>query len=302
MNTPATGAGAHDRYYIGGGNIAGILGLSPFKTPLEEFDTILGQGPAPSAEKLEFFKRRKSFEPVAAEIFQSETGLEIVDTNMRYQHAGADFIKAEIDAETADGENVEIKTVHPYAAADWGEAWTDDFPDYVAAQAIHGLAVTERLASYVMAMIGFDDVRIYRVERDDESCEQIIAVAKSFWEQHILPRIPPSPRTTADILRLWPRDDGSHVVASSDVAGQCAQLKRLKAEIKEASVQQEELEKSIKGAIGEAAELITPNGTRLATWKAQTASRVNIKALRASRPDIANKFSIENTTRVFRLK
>ena len=87
------------RGYIGGGNIAGILGLSPFKTPLDEYLTITGDEQEISAAKRKFFDRRKALEPFACQCFETATGLEIHDTNHRYDDAEFPWAKAEIDAE-----------------------------------------------------------------------------------------------------------------------------------------------------------------------------------------------------------
>lgn len=101
------------RGYVGGGNIAGILGLSPFKSPLDEYLTITNELPVEiSPAKRKFFDRRKALEPFAAECFTQATGLQIVRRNEHYDDAEFDWMKAEIDFETDDGGNGETKTVH----------------------------------------------------------------------------------------------------------------------------------------------------------------------------------------------
>ena len=162
------------RGYVGGGNIAGILGLSPFKTPLDEYLTITGDEAEISDAQREFFDDRRDLEPWAAKKFTRRTGLAIVRTNERYDDAEFPWAKAEIDFEPEGDCNGETKTVHPNAVSAWGDPDAGDEPPlYVTAQAMWGLGVTDRQLCYVQVLIGFDDQRIYRVERDDELIAEI---------------------------------------------------------------------------------------------------------------------------------
>lgn len=55
------------RGYCGGGNIAGILGLSPFRTPLDEYLLIVNElQDELTPEKAEFFEDRREAGGVAA--------------------------------------------------------------------------------------------------------------------------------------------------------------------------------------------------------------------------------------------
>src|SRR6185312_9479893 len=109
------------RGYIGGGSIAGILGLSPFKTPLDEYLTITGDEAEISDAQREFFDDRRDLEPWAAKKFTRRTGLAIVRTNERYDDAEFPWAKAEIDFEPEGDCNGETKTVHPNAVSTWGD-------------------------------------------------------------------------------------------------------------------------------------------------------------------------------------
>ncbi|MFU1925134.1 YqaJ viral recombinase family protein, partial [Klebsiella pneumoniae] len=70
--------------------------------------------------------------------------LKIIGRGNRYRDQQHDFMAAEIDAEAASGENIEIKTVSPFKAKEWGEVQTDAIPVHYTAQAMHGLMVTGR--------------------------------------------------------------------------------------------------------------------------------------------------------------
>lgn len=294
----------NDRNYIGGGNVAGILGLSPYKTPLDEYLTIVGEAAQPDDAKLAFFKRRKALEPFAAEVFEQVTGRRIVERNVRYTDNVLPFVRAEIDFETDDGGNGETKTVHPLAAHHWGPSETDQVPIYVAAQAMHGLMVRpEKTHTWIHALIGLDDDRIYRIDRDDDLIAQIREKEIAFWNDHVIPMLPPPPMTVEDLQLLFPMDSGRVIDVSSDdsMAEVVERWKAAKVVAKTTETEMEGLEEQIKLFLRDAT-LLTIDGKPALTWKAQNDTRLDQKAFAAAHPALFEQFKATKTIRVLRQK
>jgi putative phage-type endonuclease len=289
------------RGYIGGGNVAGILGCSPYKSPLDEFLVITGQADDVTAEREAFFERRKGLEPWAGKVFERRTGIKVVARNVRYTDDEFDFLRAEIDFETDDGGNGETKTVHPLAARDWGDSDTDDMPVYVTAQAMHGLMVTGRQFAWIHALIGFDDDRVYRVDRDDETIAAIRQQEVTFWNDHILPLAPPEPKTLDDLKRLFPRDVGTSIEADGSALEAYNRLRELKAQAKPLEAEIEAAETAVKLILRDASAL-TLDGKSLLTWKAQSANRFDQKAFAASYPELFEQFKTTTEMRVLRVR
>ena len=255
------------RGYIGGGNIAGILGLSPFKTPLDEYLTITGDEVEITEAQREFFDDRRDLEPWAAKKFTRATGLQIVRVNQRYDDPEFPWAKAEIDFEPEGECNGETKTVHPNAVSGWGKPEDgDEPPAYVTAQAMWGMGVHPAPRCYVQALIGFDDHRIYVVERDDELITEIRKQAERFWKYHVLPRRPPPPVNVDDLLRLYPRGSGRAVEADTETQLAMSELHALRQRIKFLEAQKAVEEFKIKGFMRDATTLTT-GGIAIATWK-----------------------------------
>lgn len=256
------------RGYCGGGNVAGILGLSPFSSPLQEYFTITGELPREVDEAKErFFRRRKALEPFAAECFTLATGLRIVANNHRYDDAEFPWMKAEIDFEPeADESTGETKTVHPSYAWMWGDPESEDPPYYVTAQAMHGLGVTRRQRCYVHALIGLDDDRIYIVERDEKLIADMREHCRRFWKYHIEPRRQPPPSTVEDLERLYPRDTGRSVEASTEVQRALEDRARAVLAIKRHEAEKKIEEFKIKEYMRDATTL-TVGGMHVASWK-----------------------------------
>jgi putative phage-type endonuclease len=302
MNAPAAVpaiVGELDRQkYIGGSDVAAILGISPWRTALQVWQE--KTTPRAGDDDKPIFTRGKRMEPYVIDLLAEECGLVIVARGNRYRDPEHPFLCAEIDAETDDATNIEIKTVNPFNAKEWGEEKSDEIPIHYAAQAMHGLMVTGRAVCIFGVLIGSDDFRTYRIDRDDETIAGIRAKEIEFW-QSIQTDNPPAPVNADDVLRMFARDNGEIISAQAEIAAAVERLAAVKEAIKTAKAEQEAIEDQIKIFMG-AASTLAYGGKTLATWKTQTAKRLDIKAVQTECPDIAAKFTKEIASRVFRIK
>lgn len=160
--------------------------------------------------------------------------------------------------------------------------------------------VTGREVCHVAAMIGLDDFRIFRVERDDELIAIMREKELAFWEL-VQTQTPPPIESAEDALLAWPSSQGIAVEVSMDIAGYVADLKDIKAAIKDLEKREEALKDAILPHFG-SAERMEYAGHLLATWKSQDARRLDQKALSAAYPDIVDQFKVTSSTRVLRIK
>jgi putative phage-type endonuclease len=228
--------------FIGGSDIAAVLGISPWKTAVDLW--LDKTAPRTEGETPRVLRRGSRLEPYIRDMITSEHGLKIVASNQRYIDKQVPYFAAEIDAETAT-DNVEIKTVHPFKARDWGDLDTDQLPIYYVAQAQWGLGITGRKTCRVFALIG-DDLRPYVVERDDETIEALRDKAAEFWTRYVVPKLRPpldfAHSLVQDTLRrLYPGTDGSAVEAT-------AMHEHWRAVLKTATEAQERYEGVVNGA------------------------------------------------------
>lgn len=289
--------------YIGGSDIAPILGISPWRTPLDVFldkTQPRKQDIELTEQQRKIFARGTRMEPYVIDLLQEETGLEVIKRGQRYKDKELDFIAAEIDAETKTGENIEIKTVSPFKAKEWGEVQTDSIPVYYTAQVMHGLMVTGKDICVLGVLIGADDFRIYQVERDNETIAAIREKEIQFWEC-VQTLTPPEAIKTSDILRLYGNDAGTAIEADSKVIDVFNNLRDLKAQSKSLSVLIDEAEERLKMLMQDNA-ILTIDGSPVATWKTQAANRFNQTEFKAQHPELFNQFVKSSQSRVFRLK
>ena len=300
MNAPMN-AELDRQKYIGGSDVAAILGISPWRTPLDVYlDKIQGRQEITDPDRIKILTRGKRMEPYVIDLLAEETGLDIIARGNRYIDQDYGFIAAEIDAEASTGENIEIKTVSPFKAKEWGEVKTDEIPLHYAAQAMHGLMVRGADVCIFGVLIGADDFRTYRIERDEITINAIREKEVEFWERVQLLN-PPEPSNVEDIKRLYGRDSGTAIEATEDIQIDLLALKSLKDQAKEIHAQIDIHEERIKLFMRDAT-ILTMNGLPIATWKSGSQDRFDSKAFEAAHPDLASQFRKTIETRTFRIK
>jgi len=103
------------------------------------------------------------------------------------------------------------------------------------------------------------------------------------------------------ISTRYARSEPKAVELSDDVLEVIQQLRHVKAEAKAYAELEDQLKAQICELMGDA-DTATINGVTVATWNGQTRESLDIKAFKASHPDIARNFSKQVTTRTFLIK
>lgn len=303
----------HERSkFLGGSDIAAVLGISPWKTPVDLWKDkttprIDGGG------RKAVFTRGIRWESVVAEMLVESLKadgheVEIVATNNRYQDAEFPFMASEIDFEIRlDGSdeitNVELKTVHPFKMREWGESGSDELPVHYTAQVMHGLGVTKRRNAMLAALFGADELRTYPVAADDETIAAIRLRAAQFWFDHVLTGIPPDPVNVEDLSKLFATDgDQPALLADEDLTSKLLRSRAIATEIKAREAEAEVLEFDIKRAMRDCTEIVLPNGKKAVEWKQRSGSWLDETALKEAQPKLAREFTRKWEKRVFTIK
>ena len=260
--------------WIGGSDCAAILGVSPYKSPFQLYQEKINEYHEPiTPEKQKIFNRGKRWEPVVIEMLIDElenrgNEVKVLARNNRYVDQQHPFIAAEVDLEILlNGEHVncEMKTVHPFAAKQWGERETDDIPIYYTTQVLHGMMVTNRPVTIVAALIGADDLRVHYVYRDEDLITMIREKEVDFWHR-VRNKLPPDEVSMKDIKRLYEEDDGEVMEADDSLYLAYETLSQLKEQARELEGLIDEKVEEVKKRMKTAAVLIY-GGEKLITWK-----------------------------------
>ena len=274
---------------IGGSDIAGILGISPWSTPLAVYCAKAGLTPdRDPTEAMEFGIR---MEPTLRKWAQAELrtaygdGRTVLSSPYLYQHPYEPRYLGNVDGVVLlDGQPIaglEIKTVDRYAAKEWRDG---ALPAYYRAQAQWYMGVTGLPVWYIAALIG-KRFELRTVVQDRTEIERMQAAADAFWEDYVAPRrMPEAEPNDSDLLLNLYGLSGEDILYDEDMATACAAYLERKAEVKLHEAEAEKWKVLLEQRIGEAKGLQA--GKYRAVWSRYTTNRVDTGALREGYPDV----------------
>jgi putative phage-type endonuclease len=302
---------------LGGTDIGAILGLSPYKTPLELWSELISSEHPADRDliHLRFGQHAESF--IATE-YERATNLFTTVHSPTLFHKKHGFMFGHVDRfvlETPDTPAVvkgtikadkllECKTSSAFNKNDWGEPGTDLVPPHYLVQCAWYMSITECKSADLAVLIGNSDFRVYTIERDLELEGLLLSHAQHFWHEHVLAKKPPEPISVQDAAILYPKEaPNSSVLANERILQSITAYRQACTQSQTLSENCEKLKLEIIKYMGHA-EKLTHSGKTLATWKCAKASkRVDTKALAQAHPDIASAFTASVLgTRRFLLK
>lgn len=280
---------------IGGSDAAAVLGISPFRTGRDLYYDKLNIVTADDAENWVQLEVGTLLEPLVAKIFAHKTGYKIYRRPFMFQHPLYPWMLADLDymVELPDGTSaiLEIKTTNYNAKDNWWYNGEEIVPIYYESQGRHYMAVMNIDRVYFCCLYGNseDEAMIRRIDRDMAYEEELIALERDFWENHVLTKTPP-PYVEADgdlILeslrrKLGPADkDAPPVLLGQTQFGQLSMLLSLQEQKKALSADVSKLDKDIKRLKGMLIERMGTSCTAVYNGSAEsyTISRASLHNL-----------------------
>jgi putative phage-type endonuclease len=289
LTTAAAGRGdwlAARRTGIGGSDVPAILGTSPFRSP---FDVWLDKtGREVDREAGERARWGSLLEDVVVRLWASAEQVRVrrlgtvADPDAPWRVASLDRAILQPGTFTAAA-LLEVKTTSQRA----GEAADDtDLADRYGDQVQWYLGITGLESARVVVLVGGQQLRTLDVEADPARQAVLAAAADGFWHTHVVPDTAP-PLTALDYERVAtvPETAGETVEADDRLLHLLTLYRTAKAGEKSATDLARTLQVQILDALGPAGAL-THQGRVLATWRTQTTTRIDPKAVRAKHPDV----------------
>lgn len=297
---------AERRKSIGGSDAAAAVNLSPWSSPYRLWLDKTGQQEREDLSDNNFIHFGNVLEDVVANEFTRRTGLRVARVNQQLVHPEHAWMTANIDrrvvaAPNGKREGLECKTASIWQQKEWGEK-EDQIPIQYLIQVMHYLAVTGWDAWHVAVLIAGNDFRTFRIERDEDMIADLIMREREFWD-FVIRRVPPEVVSLDDAYMRWPKDYGNPIVASPNARRAYDRLMALR---DQQDALEEEIDKEkliIQQWMGDHSTLLDIDGrTPLITWKAQSATRIDVDKLRKEHAEIADACSKKSESRVFRIK
>lgn len=289
---------------VGGSDVAAILGLSKYKTPLQVYQEKRGEI-EPQADN-DAMRWGRYLEPVVRQAYADETGNEVRVIDQLVRHPIYEHMIANLDGfvipETGPRRVFEAKTAR--TADGWGEPGSDQIPQPYLLQVQHYMAVTGFVVADVAVLIGGSDFRLYEVPEDRELQDMLCDACTEFWGR-VKAGEPPEPQTYADVIARYGRASRTDAaMADADVLDALKHRRELATQAQHLKLAEDGWKAVVLKAMGECDTLVDPAGKTLATWKASAApKRFDTAAFKAAHPDLYEQFvSVGEPSRRFLLK
>lgn len=232
---------AERRTGLGGSDIAPMLGISPWRTPMEVYLDKLGRLEDEDSERMQL---GRALEPTIARLYSERRDCAAQTVGMvrgadGWQLANVDRVCAPdtahlvydptqhqptpdkyLEVLRSDPKRklwgLEIKNTSGYDDA-WGAEGTDEIPGYYLTQvAWYGL-VTKLDVWEIAVLCRGSQLKVYRYHRDPQLEELLVGRAFDFWHNHVLRQRPPEDDSNPKALEaLYPAHGRNLEVLESD--------------------------------------------------------------------------------------
>jgi len=288
------------RKHIGASDTPAILGISPWATPADIYWSKVG--PLPEDTPTVAMETGNRLEGPLIEFATERLGVK-AERDISCLHSGGIFA-ANLDARiVGNGSAIEAKYVGPANADAWGPDGSEEIPDYVYAQVQHQAFVADLSKVYVAAFVsGFRaDWRLYPIPRDERAINVIVERGMAFWNDHVLPQIPPAGGELAplEVLKAMHRDR-SEIALPNEAEALLEEYEQLKAAEKDAASGVKGAQRRLIALLGECTDGLLADGRRI-TYRPQSRRLIDTAALKAKFPEAAAACEKESVFPVFRV-
>lgn len=262
------------------------MGMNQYKSTYQLWLEKTGQVEPPDLSGNQYVYWGTKNESNIADWFQEETGKKVkrLGTLRSKEYP---FMLANVDR-TVVGENagLEIKTAGVRQYRKWKD---DEIPDAYYCQCLHYMAVTGADYWYIAVLLGGNEAKWKRIERNEEDIQHLIMAETDFWklvETKTPPPVDGSDSCAAALSAQYKGGDPNYsIILPPDIDGVIASLEDDRAIMDALKKQITEKENRLKALLGNAEEGTTDHYRVL--WKTQAGrSSVPLAKIKKQTPDI----------------
>jgi len=286
---------------VGGSDVAAIMGVSPFKSPLDVWLEKTGRVDVGGADS-PYMAFGRVFEPIIGAWYkQNHKDMHVRRVNAICRSIERPWAQASLDYEIRDYVSntwgvLEIKTAR--SARDWGEEsqGIDGVPLYYQAQVLHYLSVTGR--EYAHLCVFFRDsceYRTYLIKPDAKDLEAVNNAVNTFWHDYVEADKMPAlvPDDVSKLADAYPVEDEIIGRAEDNMQfNELVEAYRLAAvEEKEAGAKKKLAQAELLAIIGE--NLGAASDVYEVRRVVRNVARFDTKAFKAAYPELYKQFTPE---------
>lgn len=256
---------------IGGSDVAAIMGVSPWRSPVEVWLDKTGKSDPPDISGKEAVAMGTELEADVLDMYRRRhPTTRVMRSNAVLRSIGRPWAQASLDGIVRDRELgwgvLEIKTGSSSAK------WADGVPPYYLTQVLHYLSVTGYDFADVAALVGDHGLHYfeYRVVPDFEDMMAVMDAVDSFWSDYVVADVMPATVTwltseSRALHEMYKRADGEMEPTDAEEAdGLAEELLSVNARAAELDGRRREIGNSLRRLVGGHKGILT--GTHKITW------------------------------------
>lgn len=262
---------------LGGTDVASIVGVSTYRSPIDTY--LEKRGEAPAQEQTWRMRLGQIFEDAIADAYQEREGKRLTRMGVVF-HKDHPFLYVHPDRKVI-GEPGLVEVKKTVGKAELTPAWK--------VQASWQMALTGRLWCDVVVFNG-NDIEPLRVERDQALIDSLVDAAVGFWNDHIVPGVPPEVDGTEayrDYLAALHEPVEEERTATAEQVLLLDELRVAGGARKSAEAHEQRIKNLLAEQMGTATKLVAPQGSvtyrmtkaseYVVTREAKRVLRVNLK-------------------------
>ncbi len=264
---------------IGGSDVPAILGLSPFKTPIEVWESKVHPESVPEIDK-EILWFGNALEPIIRQRYAMVFGVDVVEpkdignyfpNSRRFKEQTIVVGREPWMLGSADGwipsavTGLEIKNVGRKNRDEWGEDGTEDIPAAYFTQSHWYCDVHGAKAWNVAPLFSGNTLGHYQVKFDPQLAKDMYEAARAFWFDFVVPKVePPIDQTESYgryLARRFSLNTGKILQPTPDIIKWTSEMKVADDAEKEAGERKQLANNHLRALLGDAQKCVTPLGT-----------------------------------------
>ena len=282
---------------IGGSDASSILNLNPYRSSVNVYMEKIDEN-IEIKSNMKMILGEKLEEFVAKE-FCKQTGKKVrnlngILRNHKYPYAIANLDKVVV----SENAFLECVVTNSYLKKEWSQ----EVPIHYQIQSYHYMAVTGASHCYVCALIGNEEIKIYKLDRDQELIDYIMEKEEEFWKKYILGDDIPLPDGSEDyskFLKNRYKNIEKKPLNLFIESNKLSKLDTLNDMLKEIKLEKSKIEQEIQQEMKD--HEVAFIGDRKITWKWQGRTTLDSKRLKKDYPDIVKDYMKTTETRVFKV-
>ena len=292
---------------IGGSDVAAIIGISKWKTPLELYQEKTHE-PMIIEETNDAMHFGSLHEPmILAEFKRRNPEMEVYGCDLTSELPDIPWIKYSPDGYVIENGN---KGIFEAKTARSDQDWEDGVPDYYACQVMWYMFAEELSFAYVAVLFGGNEWRQYKIEANHTKEQEMYNACSNFWHKHVVPRSPAglTERSSfGDLTIIFPppTKEQEFMVGTTDIVttGLIDDLRTNIAKRKALDEENDKLKAAIIKISGGAGRLVSPSGETVANYiHVQPKPSVSVRKIMAEQPQLAAMYPIQRKPyRTFRV-